>query len=113
MDNEILVEAHEYAKLGGIAEAPTSPTSPAEPHKLDEANHLKYQLLRSLVANADLKLQMYLREVQHAEIEKAKAMHELTLHMKRVAAKHSLDSDTVSVTEDGYLVPRSTMKVVP
>ncbi len=90
-----------------ICQAPP-PTFPAEPTKLENEDLLKYQLLGSRVQNADLKITMYQRELQYAQIERAKEAHGLSQFHKSIADKYKFDLHAVQITEDGYIVPRTT-----
>lgn len=94
------------AAAAGVLGVQAAPTSPSTPIKLDEVDLLKYQLLGSKVSEAHTKVMMYERELQHAQIERARLGHEATLHMKGLEEKYQVDFRQSMVTEDGYIIAR-------
>lgn len=91
------LQASERAR-DGVQEAPRA-------IRLAREDLLLYQLLGSKVEAATLKKSMYQRELQHAEVEFAKANHEASLFMRTIAAQHNVDFRYNTVTDDGYIVP--------
>ena len=92
-------------------ETPTSTTLPSGPARLDEVDLLKYQLLGSRINAAELKTAMYLRELQHAEIEKARLTHEMSQHVQHIEQKYGSSLRDSQVTEDGYIIARPAQRI--
>ncbi len=89
-----------------------TPTSPAEPVKLDEADLLKYQLLGSRVEASELKMTMYQRELHHAQIERENLRQSVAEHVRHIEAKYKTDLTQFVVSADGYLMPRLDPRLV-
>ena len=115
MENEILeaarAEIQKAADLAEPHEVPTSTTLPSGPARLDEVDLLKYQLLGSRINAAELKTAMYLRELQHAEIEKARLTHEMSQHVQHIEQKYGSSLRDSQVTEDGYIIARPAQRI--
>ena len=93
------------AQLAGVQAAPG-------PRKLEEGDHMRYQLLGERVEKADLKIAMYSRELQHAQIERAQRVHALSSHVRHIEEKYSTSLLSHTVTEDGYLIERADVSRV-
>lgn len=83
-----------------------TPTAPAAPTKLDEVDHLKYQLLGSDATNAELKIAMYERELQHAQIDRENTRYKVAQFVRELEAKYGTNLAQYMVSADGYLLPR-------
>lgn len=94
-----------------LTDAPSNPTPEAPPLnstqavKLDPLDFCTYERDLSRTREAGLTVQMYERELQHAQEAFAKASHEHRQHLVRLAAKHNVDLDAMIVTADGYFMP--------
>lgn len=98
-------QAEQVAKAAAAELALGVQAAPGPP-KLDEGDHMKYQLLGKCVENAELKIAMYQRELQHAQIERAQSVHKLSGHVRHIEQKYSTSLLNSMVTEDGYIVVR-------
>ena len=87
------------AEIAGVQAAP-------DPRQLDEGDHMKYKLLGKCVENSELKIAMYQRELQHAQIERSRHVHELSVHVRHLEQKYATSLLNHTVTEDGYIIER-------
>lgn len=92
------------------AQAPVGVQAAPSPRQLDEGDHMKYQLLGERVEKSELKMAMYQRELQHAQIERARHVHELSQHVRHIEQKYSTNLSENMVTEDGYIIARSDVR---
>lgn len=76
------------------------------PMQLSAADLLDYKLHEKELQFERLKLTMYQRELERAQIDLAEADNRTTLLRSRLEKAYEIDLSTHMVTTDGYLVPR-------
>lgn len=88
-----------------------------EPQRLSTAVELEreewliYKLSMVQAREARLRVSMYERELNHAQAEAAKLDHELAKNLKVLSDKYGVDMAMSAITEDGYLIPRSSTPI--
>lgn len=93
------------------------PAFPDQPKEIEagtqiaEVDLLRYQLHAAKVGLAELKRDMYMRELQRAQAELAEEAREMSeFRNKELPEKYSYDAGKYGITDDGYIVPRALMQ---
>jgi hypothetical protein len=73
--------------------------------RLDEADHLKYQLIGSKLEHQRFLVEMYVRECQRAQAELATLTQEARKLSGAFGEKYNVDMQLNTVTADGVIVP--------
>lgn len=76
------------------------------PVKLDPLDFVTSQRNFVSVREAQLRVQMYERELMRAQEDLNRLGHAHMQHLTQLAAKHNVDLDAMMISEDGYFIPR-------
>lgn len=74
--------------------------------KVDEVDHRTYERNLARVQKAQLTVQMYAREVEHAQEALSRVVHDHAQAVAALAAKYNVDLDAMILSDDGYFMPR-------
>ena len=101
----VLRDAAEQVVVGGAATSSVAPSPVGSAVRLDELDHLRYQLLRSKLAHQQDLVGMYDRECQRAQIDLANLSQEARQLSDSFAEKYGVDMQLNTVTTDGMIMP--------
>lgn len=88
----------------GVQEASPQLRNSEAPQKIEENDLLRYQLLGQKLQKAELLIQMYQRELQHAQAERGALVQDARSQAAVLKQKYGISLETHLITEDGYII---------